>query len=105
MTTPARLSQETVPLATCWKSKRTVRTAADKASLLTKKYGVSQFWPWLSKRRMSPYIPVPDRKQQMDGFYTQCEFTHVPEENATALSEGELPRYIGMTRGSQDVRR
>jgi len=50
---------------------------------------------------MTPYIPVLNRKQQTNGFYTQHEFKHVPEENAYRCPGGELLRYIGMSRGTQ----
>jgi hypothetical protein len=66
-----------------------------------KSYGTGEFLSWLWNRQMTPYIPVLDRKQQTKGFYTQHEFTPVPEENAYRCPGGELLRYIGMSRGSQ----
>jgi hypothetical protein len=47
-----------------------------------KSYGTGEFLSWLSERNMTPYIPVLDRKQQTNGFYTQHQFAHVPEDNA-----------------------
>lgn len=66
-----------------------------------KSYGTGEFLSWLSNRQMTPYIPVLDRKQQTKGFYTQHEFTHVPEENAYRCPGGHLLRYIGLSRGAQ----
>ena len=50
---------------------------------------------------MTPYIPLLDPKQQTKAFYTQYEFTHVPEKNAYRCPAGELLHYPGMSRGSQ----
>ncbi len=74
---------------------RPVSVTADKS------YGTGEFLSWLSNRQMTPYIPVLDRKQQTKGFYTQDEFTHVPEENAYRCPAGHLLRYIGLNRGAQ----
>jgi hypothetical protein len=51
--------------------------------------------------RMTPYIPVLDRKQQTNGFYTQHEFIPVPDENAYLCPGGELLSYSGLSRGAQ----
>jgi len=36
-----------------------------------KSYGTGEFLSLLSNRKMTPYIPVLDQKQQTKGFYTQ----------------------------------
>ncbi|MFZ0593888.1 MAG: transposase [Bryobacteraceae bacterium] len=99
--TPARLSQEIVP------ARQMLERASERFGLqptsvtADKSYGTGEFLSWLAERQMAPYIPVLDRKQQTNGFYTQHEFTQVPEENACRCPGGELLRYIGMSRGTQ----
>jgi Transposase DDE domain len=66
-----------------------------------KSYGTGEFLSWLSNRQMTPYIPVLDRKQQTKGFYTQHEFTHIPEQNAYRCPAGQVLHYIGLSRGAQ----
>jgi len=99
--TPARLSQEIIA-ARQMLERTKERFGLQPASVTAdKSYGTGEFLSWLSDRQMTPYIPVLDRKQQTNGFYTQHEFTHVPEENAYRSPGGELLRYIGMSRGTQ----
>jgi hypothetical protein len=80
--TPARLSQEIVAARQMLERAkerfglRPVSVTADKS------YGTGEFLSWLSERQIALYIPVLDRKQQTNGFYTQHEFTRVPEERA-----------------------
>lgn len=99
--TPARLSQEIVA------ARQMLERASERFGLqptsvtADKSYGTGEFLSWLAERQMTPYIPVLDRKQQTNGFYTQHEFTHVPEENAYRCPGGEFLRYIGMSRGTQ----
>jgi transposase len=99
--TPARLSQEIIA-ARQMLERAKERFGLQPASVTDdKSYGTGEFLSWLSERQMTPYIPVLDRKQQTNGFYTQHEFTHIPEENAYRCPGGELLRYIGMSRGTQ----
>ncbi len=63
-----------------------------------KSYGTGEFLSWLSHRRMTPYIPALDRKQQTNGFYTQRDFTHLPDENAYRCPAGPLLHPIGLSR-------
>ena len=99
--TPARLSQEIVA------ARQMLERAKERFGLqpvsvtADKSYGTGEFLSWLSDRQIAPYIPVLDRKQQTNGFYTQHEFTPVPEEKAYRCPAGELLRYAGMSRGSQ----
>ncbi len=101
MATPARLSQEIVA------ARQMLERAKERFGLqpvsvtADKSYGTGEFLSWLSDRQIAPYIPVLDRKQQTNGFYTQHEFTPVPEEKAYRCPAGELLRYSGMSRGSQ----
>jgi transposase len=101
MATPARLSQDIVA------ARQMLERAKERLGLQAvsvtadKSYGTGEFLSWLSNRQMTPYIPVLDRKQQTKGFYTQHEFTHVPEENAYRCPAGHLLHYIGLSRGSQ----
>lgn len=99
--TPARLSQEIIATRQMLERAKE-RFGLQSASVTAdKSYGTGEFLSWLWNRQMTPYIPVLDRKQQTKGFYTQHEFTPVPEENAYRCPGGELLRYIGMSRGSQ----
>jgi transposase len=101
MATPARLSQEIVAARQMLEKARE-RFGLQPASVTAdKSYGTGEFLSWLSKRQMTPYIPVLDRKQQTKGFYTQHDFVRVPDENAYRCPGGELLRYIGMSRGTQ----
>ncbi len=99
--TPARLSQEIVA------ARQMLERAKERFGLepisvtADKSYGTGEFLSWLSDRQIAPYIPVLDRKQQTNGYYTQHEFTPVPEEKAYRCPAGELLRYSGMSRGSQ----
>jgi len=99
--TPALLSQEIIAARQMLERAKErfglqpVSVAADKS------YGTGEFLSWLSNRQMTPYIPVLDRKQQTKGFYTQHEFTHIPEENAYRCPAGHLLHYIGLSRGAQ----
>jgi transposase len=101
MATPARLSQEIIA------ARQMLERAKERFGLqpvsvtADKSYGTGEFLSWLSNRRMTPYIPVLDRKQQTKGFYTQHQFTRVPEENAYRCPAGHLLRYIGLSRGAQ----
>ena len=101
MATPARLSQEIVA------ARQMLERAKERFGLqpvsitADKSYGTGEFLSWLSNRQMTPYIPVLDRKQQTKGFYTQHDFTRVPEENAYRCPAGHLLHYIGLSRGSQ----
>jgi transposase len=101
MATPARLSQEIVA------ARQMLERAKERFGLqpvsvtADKSYGTGEFLSWLWNRQIAPYIPVLDRKQQTNGFYTQHEFTPVPEEKAYRCPAGELLRYSGMSRGSQ----
>ncbi len=101
MATPARLSQEVV--AACQMLERARQRFGLQPPSVTadKSYGTGEFLSWLSDRQIAPYIPVLDRKQQIKGFYTQNEFTQVPEQNAYRCPAGELLRYSGTSRGSQ----
>lgn len=101
MATPARLSQEIVA-ARQMLNRAKERFGLQPVSLAAdKSYGTGEFLAWLYDRQIAPHIPVLDRKQQTNGFYTQHEFTPVPEEIAYRCPEGELLRYVGMSRGSQ----
>ncbi|MDQ2840094.1 MAG: IS1182 family transposase [Acidobacteriota bacterium] len=101
LATPARLSQEIIA------ARQMLERAKERFGLqptsvtADKSYGTGEFLSWLSKRQMTPYIPVLDRKQQTKGFYTQHEFTRVPEKNAYRCPAGHLLHYIGLSRGSQ----
>ncbi len=93
--TPARLSQEIIAARQMLRrvteqfGLQPVSLAADKS------YGTGEFLTWLWNRHILPYIPVLDRKHQTNGFYTQDEFTPVPEENAFRCPAGELLRFVG----------
>ena len=101
MATPARLSQEIIA------ARQMLERAKERFGLqpvsvtADKSYGTGEFLSWLSNRQMTPYIPVLDRKQQTKGFYTQHEFTRIPEENAYRCPAGHLLHYIGLSRGAQ----
>jgi hypothetical protein len=101
MATPARLSQEIVA------ARQMLERAKERFGLqpvsvtADKSYGTGEFLSWLSNRQMTPYIPVLDRKQQTKGFYTQNDFTRVPEQNAYRCPAGHLLHYIGLSRGAQ----
>ena len=99
--TPARLSQEIVA-ARQMLERAKERFGLEPASVTAdKSYGTGEFLSWLSNRKMTPYIPVLDRKQQTKGFYTQNDFIHIPEENAYRCPAGHLLHYIGLSRGAQ----
>jgi len=101
LATPARLSQEIVAARQMLERARE-RFALQPVSVTAdKSYGTGEFLSWLTDRQIAACIPVLDRKQQTKGFYTQHEFTPVPEENAYRYPAGELLRYSGMSRGSQ----
>jgi transposase len=101
MATPARLSQEIIA-ARQMLGRAKERFGLQPMSLAAdKSYGTGEFLSWLFDRQIAPYIPVLDRKKQTNGFYTQHEFTPVPEENAHSCPGGELLRYVGMSRGTQ----
>jgi hypothetical protein len=96
--TPARLSQEIVAARRMFDRLKErfglqpISLAADKS------YGTGEFLSWLFQRQIAPHIPVLDRKEQTNGFYTQREFTRVPEENAYRCPGGELLPYSGLSR-------
>jgi Transposase DDE domain len=96
--TPAKRSSRP---GRCWNESKNVLDYNPSASTADKSYGTGEFLSWLSNRQITPYIPVLDRKQQTKGFYTQHEFTHVPEENAYRCPAAHLLRYIGLSRGAQ----
>jgi len=99
--TPARLSQEIVA-ARRMLDRLKERFGLQPISLAAdKSYGTGEFLSWLFQRQIAPHIPVLDRKQQTNGFYTQREFTRVPEENAYRCPGGELLSYSGLSRGAQ----
>ncbi|MDQ2840923.1 MAG: IS1182 family transposase, partial [Acidobacteriota bacterium] len=101
MATPARLSQEIVA-ARQMLEKAKERFGLQPVSLAAdKSYGTGEFLSWLWERQIAPHIPVLDRKQQTNGFYTQREFTPVPEKNACRCPGGELLPYSGLSRGAQ----
>lgn len=99
--TPARLSQEIVA-ARRMLDRLKERFGLQPISLAAdKSYGTGEFLSWLFQRQIAPHIPVLDRKQQTNGFYTQREFTRVLEENAYRCPGGELLPYSGLSRGAQ----
>ena len=101
MATPARLSQEIVA-AREMLDRAKERFGLQPASVTAdKSYGTGEFLSWLSNRQMTPYIPVLDRKQQTKGFYTQNDFSRLPEENAYRCPGGQVLHYIGLSRGAQ----
>ncbi len=95
MATPARLSQEIIA------ARQMLERAKERFGLqppnlaADKSYGTGEFLAWLCDRQIAPHIPVLDRKQQTNAFYTQCEFMRVPEENAYCCPGGELLPYSG----------
>jgi transposase len=101
MATPARLSQEIVAARQMLERAKECFGLQPVSVTADKSYGTGEFLSWLSNRQMTPYVPVLDRKQQTKGFYTQHEFTHVPEENAYRCPAGHLLHYIGLSRGAQ----
>ena len=100
MATPARLSKEIVA------ARQSLERAKQRFGLQSvsvtadMSYGTGEFLSWLSNRQITPYIPVLDRKQQTNGFYTQHEFTRVPEEDVYLCPGGHLLHYIGLSRGA-----
>jgi hypothetical protein len=98
---PARLSQEIVAARQMLTRAKERFGLQPKSLAADKSYGTGEFLHWLWDQQIAPYIPVLDRKQQTNGFYTQHEFTPVPEENAYRCPGGDLLRYVGMSRGSQ----
>jgi transposase len=71
MATPARLSQEIIA-ARQMLDRAKERFGLQPVSLAAdKSYGTGEFLSWLSDQQIAPYIPVLDRKQQTNGFYTQ----------------------------------
>ena len=101
MATPARLSQEIIAARQMLERARE-RFGLQPLSLAAdKSYGTGEFLAWLCNRQIAPHIPVLDRKQQTNGFYTQREFMRVPEENAYRCPGGELLPYSGLSRGAQ----
>ncbi len=97
--TAARLSQEIVA-ARQMSERAKERFGLEPISVTAhKSYGIGEFLSWLSDGQIAPYIPVLDRKQQTNGYYTQHEFAPVPEEKAYRCRAGELLRYSGMSRG------
>jgi hypothetical protein len=95
MATPARLSQEIVAARQMLERARERFGLQPISVTADKSYGTGEFLSWLSDRQIAPYIPVLDRKQQTNGFYTQHEFTSVPEENAYRCpGHGELIRFL-----------
>jgi hypothetical protein len=101
MATPARLSQEIIA-ARQMLDRAKERFGLQPVSLAAdQSYGTGEFLSWLCDRRIAPHIPVLDRKQQTNGFYTQLDFTSVLEENAYRRPAGELLPYSGLSRGAQ----
>lgn len=101
MATPARLSQEIIAARQMLERAREHFGLQPTSVTADKSYGTGEFLSWLSERQMTPYIPVLDRKQQTNGFYTQHEFIPVPEENVYRCPGGELLSYSGLSRGAQ----
>ena len=101
MATPARLSQEIVAARQMLTRAKERFGLQPKSLAADKSYGTGEFLSWLWERQIAPHIPVLDRKQQTNGFYTQREFTALPEENAYRCPAGELLLYSGLSRGAQ----
>ena len=72
--TPARLSQEIVAAKAMLERK--VAGYDPKTIAADKSYGTGPFLSWLLERKITPYIPVLDRKAQTFGNFTRDAFEY-----------------------------
>lgn len=72
--TPARLSQEIVAAKAMLE--RQVAGYDPKTIAADKSYGTGPFLSWLLERKITPYIPVLDRKAQTFGKFTRDAFDY-----------------------------
>lgn len=99
--TPARLSQEIIAAKTMLVRSaerhdfRPTRIAADGS------YGTGPFLAWLSKRELTPHVPVLDRKHQTNGKYDISHFQYDAERDSYTCLEGHEMR---LRRIREDVR-
>jgi len=86
--TPARLSQEIVA-AKKMLERVDESTGISPTSLAAdKSYGTGPFLTWLTKRAITPYIPVLDRKKQTDGKLTRDAFEYNAADDIYVCPQG-----------------
>jgi len=66
---------------------RPERLAANKA------YGTGPFLGWLSKRKITPHIPVLDRQHQTDGLLPREAFIFDPDKNHYICPQSKILRH------------
>ena len=88
--TPARLSQEIVAAKAMLERK--VAGYDPKTIAADKSYGTGPFLSWLLERKITPYIPVLDRKAQTFGKFTRDAFDYDPANDLYICPQGhQLP--------------
>ena len=101
--TPARWSAEVAVTKTmlartetCFGLKPT-RLAADAA------YGSGLMIGWLTRREITPHIPILDREHQTNGMFTRADFTFDADQNVFICPGGKLLKSSGLMRDDGTV--
>lgn len=99
--TPARLSQEIVAAKAMLERSRQRHDFQPDRLAADGSYGTGPFLAWLMKRKVTPHVPVLDRKHQTGGKYDISHFQYDPERDSyTCLEGNEMP----LRRTDEDTR-
>ncbi|SPJ26116.1 IS1182 family transposase [Palleronia abyssalis] len=95
--TPARLSQEIVAAKAMLERSKAKLGFKPTSLAADKSYGTAPFLAWLLKRKVTPYVPVLDRRAQTDGKLTRDAFVYDRDRDCFICPEGHDLTYRNIT--------